>query len=66
MKSKLFILSILVVTLQAVFAQSTVINPLPQTISTAADNIAKPKDVRIVGKSDADIVAVNLLQSLFR
>ena len=65
MKSKLFILSILVVTLQAVFAQSTVINPLPQTISITADNIAKPKDVRIVGKSDADIVAVNLLQSLF-
>lgn len=65
MKSKLFILSILVVTLQAVFAQRTVINPLPQTISTTVDNIAKPKDVRIVGKSDADIVAVNLLQSLF-
>ena len=65
MKSKLFILSIIVVTLQAVFAQRTVINPLPQTISTTVDNIAKPKDVRIVGKSDADIVAVNLLQSLF-
>ena len=65
MKSRLFILSIIVVTLQAAFAQSKIINPLPQSISTAVDNIAKPKEVKIIGKSEADIVAVNLLQSLF-
>ena len=65
MKSKLFILSILVVTFLPLFAQNVAINPLPQSISTVVDNIAKPKEVKIVGKSDADIVAVNLLKSLF-
>lgn len=65
MKFILFILSFLVVVLQGVFAQDVSIQPTPQSVSTITENIDKPKEVSIVGKVDADNVAVELLQSLF-
>lgn len=65
MRFKLVILSILVVGLQAIFAQDASIQPTPQSVSTITENIDKPLMVRIVGKAEADNVAVELLQSLF-
>ena len=65
MKSRLFILSMFVVGLQTLFAQNVFIQPTPQSVSTVVEHIAKPNQVSIVGKSDADKVAVNFLQSLF-
>lgn len=65
MKSRLLLLSLLVVGLQTTFAQSAIIQPTPQSTSVVGEHISKPKQVHIVGKTDADKVAVELLQTLF-
>lgn len=65
MKSGLLLLSLLLAGLQAIFAQNAVINPTPHSVSTVVDSISKPKQVRIIGKTDADRFAVELLQTLF-
>ena len=51
--------------LQATNAYNAFIQPTPQSVSTVVDSISKPKQVRIIGKTDADWVTVELLQSLF-
>ena len=65
MKSSSIILSFILVGLQTIFAQSAFIQPTPQSTSTVVDSILKPTQVRIMGKTDADKVAVQLLQSFF-
>ena len=51
--------------LQATNAYNAFIQPTLQSVLTVVDSISKPKQVRIIGKTDADWVAVELLQSLF-
>ena len=65
MKSSSIILSFILVGLQTIFAQSAFIQPTPKSTSTVVDSILKPTQVRIMGKTDADKVAVQLLQSFF-
>ena len=65
MKSKLFLLSLLLFSAHSFFAQQPNLQPTPQSATFGFDNIEKPKLVHLVGKDDADKASGQLLESLF-
>ena len=65
MKSKLFLLSLLLFSAHSFFAQQPNLQPTPQSTSYGFDKVEKPKLIHIIGKDNADKVAVQLLESLF-
>ena len=65
LKLKLFMLSILVVALQTLFAQSVNINPTPQFISPITEYISTPEKVDIIGKPTSTTLIMELGDLLF-
>ena len=65
MKSRLIILSFLLIGLQTIFAQSANINPTPQSISTITEHFSKPVKVDIIGKPHSTKLIMELKGLLF-
>lgn len=65
MKSKLFVLSFLVVGWQAILSQTVNINPTPHFISPITEHFSKPVKVDIIGKPNSSKIIMELRDLLF-